>query len=530
MEQAQERWELLTESETEFLQPIVSIINEINTKYKYINTGRKTEEEINELLNNDFRVLCKKKNIDTKQAAVISKKLFTTPWYCYYITDVESKNGSWQDVFSLCTSKDTSKETVLNYEEYKDFYTAVFSTDPDPDTAYPAILDGLHLTHDYKYISPDFYEALASIAEVYTDQGNNILKPRDIAREQGALQTINSRLSFASEKELDRIFTGYHVKLLPPGNKQTDIINIEDPKNIKEVFDINPGIMGAILKMALMTFMDGAEDSTVKFQVTPICRELNIDYRPYSSKRTKNAVEIADQKQMEKQRNEQRMTVLANNLRPFESYMILLNGVYYRMMFIESYDPQSDVMTVRAPAFFRILENISSRTPQHGQFNYYFHGSVANEENTAAVEVAQYLGNKLLQMGNKSPYKAKYATIIQNNPQLKQELEAITNHGPTVKHEDGTETKYNKTQIYNVTLKRILETAYRIILEKSDFPLAFIDFKINGVSKWEDPKLSKGDRRIASAKFKIPTKTRLGDVLTISHKGKNTHYIRPEKL
>ena len=187
-------------------------------------------------------------------------------------------------------------------------------------------------------------------------------------------------------------------------------------------------------------------------------------------------------------------------------------------------------MTVRAPAFFRILENISSRTPQHGQFNYYFHGSVANEENTAAVEVAQYLGNKLLQMGNKSPYKAKYATIIQNNPQLKQELEAITNHGPTVKHEDGTETKYNKTQTYNVTLKRILETAYRIILEKSDFPLAFTDFKINGVSKWADPKLSKGERRVASTKFKIPTKTRLGDVLTISHKGKNPQYIRPEKM
>ena len=525
MDPKRERWELLTAEEQTFLKPLERIHSAIIDKYQYISEKKANSKALSDKLNEDFRNMCTEQGIDTARAISIAGRLFNTPWYCYFITDIESKNGGWQNVFSLCTHKNPNKIIVLQPDKYPDFYAAAWSTNTDPDTAYPAILDGLHLTHDYKYISPTHYEVLAAVAEVYTDYAKSLLTPRELAREQGALQTMHQRLLFPSEKELEKVFTGYHVKLLPPGNKQTDIIKIEDPKSIKEVFEINPAIMGAILRMVYSAYIDGAEDNIVKFQVTPICRELKIDYRPYSSKRQNNTTEIIEQKQ----RNEQRMAVLANNLRPFESYMILLNGTYYRMMFIESYDPQSDVMTVRAPAFFKILENMAQRAPQHSQFNYYFHSSVANEENTAAVEVAQYLGSKLLQMGNKNTYKAKYATIIQNNPQLKIELDAINSHAPTIILEDGTTKKYNKTQTYNVVLKRVLETAYRIILEKSDFPLAFVDFRINGVSKWADPKLSKGDRRVASQKFNIPTKTRLGDVLTISHKGKNTQYVRPEK-
>lgn len=529
MDNKRERWELLTAEEQAFLKPLEQIHYAIINKYQYISEKKANSKALNNKLNEDFRIMCADQGIDTDRAISISAKLFKVPWYCYFITDVEEKAGGWQNVFSLCTHKNPNKIIVLQPDKYPSFYEAAWNTNTDPDTAYPAILDSLRLTHDYKYIGPTHYEVLQAIAEVYTNYAKSLITPRDLAREQGALQTIHRRLLFPSEKELEKVFTGYHVKRLPPGNNQTDIIKIEDPASIREVFDINPAILGAILKMVYSAYTEGAEDNTVKFQVTPICRDMNIDYRPFSKKRGLNTTEVIDLKQ----RNEQRMTVLANDLRPFESYMILLDNTYYKMLSIESYDLKSDVMTVRAPAFFKILENISLRTPQHSQFNYYFHSSVATEENTAAVEVAQYLGSKLLQMGNKNIYKAKYATIIQNNPQLKMELDAINSHGPTLEHinEDGTviKTKYNKTQTYNVTLKRILETAYRIILEKSDFPQAYIDFKINGVSKWADPKQSKGERRVASQKFNIPTKTRLGDILTISHKGKNPQYVRPEK-
>lgn len=359
------------------------------------------------------------------------------------------------------------------------------------------------------------------------------VKSRDLAREQGALQTINNHISFASEKELDQIFTGYHVKMLPPGNKQLDIISIEDPESIMDVFNTHPGVMGFVMRAALKAYDEGEDNNLIKFQVAPICRELGIEYRPFNKEdrqKLKNEITTAER------RNDHRMTVLVNSLRPLESYMILIDGIYYRMMFIESYDPRSDVMTIRAPGFFKILENISSRSVKHGQFNHYFHGSVANEENTAAVELAQYLGNKMLQMGESQyVYSVKYSTLIQNNPQLKRELDAINSHGPILEHKDknGTvirRTKYNKTATYNATLKRILEAAYRIILEKSDFPAAYVDFKINGVAKWEDDKQTAGNRRIASKKFKIPTKTRLGDTLKITHKGKNQQYVRPERL
>lgn len=405
----------------------------------------------------------------------------------------------------------------------------IFSTDFDVDKV---LLEAQKEAEKHKRWK-DLTAAIKTVIEKSATETDTDIKPRDLAREQGALQTINNHISFTSEKELDQIFTGYHVKLLPPGNKQADIISIEDPESIKDVFNTHPGIMGFIMRLALLAYAEGEEDNIVKFQVAPMCRELGIDYRPFNKE---NRQKLKNEIKTVENRNDIRMGIFANTLRPLESYMVLLNGIYYRMMFIESYDPRSDVMTVRAPAFFKILENISSRSVKHGQFNHYFHGSVANEENTAAVELAQYLGNKLLQMGeSKNLYTVKYSTLIQNVPQLMQELEEINNHGPMLEHKDKNgnviqKTKYNKTQTYNATLKRTLETAYRIILEKSDFPAAYKDFKINGVSKWADEKLSNGTRRVASKNFRIPTKTRLGDKLRISHNGKNPQYVRPENL
>lgn len=403
----------------------------------------------------------------------------------------------------------------------------VFSTDFDVDMVLEEARKEAEKARRWK----DLTEAMSAMAEKPEEQTE--AKPRDLAREQGALQTINSHISYASENELDKIFTGYYVKQLPSGNN-ADIISIEDVKSMKDVYNAHPGIMGFILRAAYLAYIDEEEknDNTIKLQVTPICRELGIEYRPYDKEdrqKLKNEIRtVAD-------RNEARMNVLASTIRPLELYYLRLNNKLYRMISIEEYDLRSDVMTIRAPAFFKMLENISSRIVKHGQFNHYFHGSVANEENTAAVELAQYLGNKLLQMGEtKNVYAVKYSTLIQNNPQLKQELDAINNHGPMLEHKDKDgnvikKTKYNRTQTYNATLKRTLETAYRIILEKSDFPAAYIDFKINGVSKWADDK-STGDRRVASKKFKIPTKTRLGDTLKITHKGKNPQYVRPERM
>lgn len=179
MDPKRERWELLTESEKEFLRPLEYIHGTIMSKYR-IDTEGETEKSkaVNDLQNEEFRTMCIEQGVDIKRAAAISTKLFNSPWYLYYITGAKSKNGSWENVFSLCTYKAPDKNILLQPEEYPVFYKAAWSTNTDPDTAYPAILDGLHLTHDYKYISAAQYEVLATVAEVFTDQAAGVLIPR----------------------------------------------------------------------------------------------------------------------------------------------------------------------------------------------------------------------------------------------------------------------------------------------------------------------------------------------------------------
>lgn len=178
MDPRREHWELLNESEKEFLRPLCNIHAEVTARYQFVSEKQAKSKAVNDKLNADFCELCTEQGIDTKRAAAISTKLFNAPWYCYFVTDVQANNGNWDTVFSLCTHKHPDKAKALQPGKYKAFYDAEFSGEQNPDVFYPQILDGLHLPHDHKYISPTHYEVLATVAEVYTDQNSGVLIPR----------------------------------------------------------------------------------------------------------------------------------------------------------------------------------------------------------------------------------------------------------------------------------------------------------------------------------------------------------------
>lgn len=216
MDLKREKWELLTAEQKKVLTPIIKIHADVTAKFKY--TNERTNKGLNELMNMEFAAQCEKRGVDIEQAKKLSALLFNTAWYCYYISDIQhTEDGHYLSVFSLCTSKN-HKAKKLPPEKYKAFYESAYSTDLNPDTAYPAILDALNLPHEYKYISVSAYEALVTIAEIYAPEEKGAILPRVGGRRIKALDLpldkLNShiwnmlsettggqlKLSFATEK------------------------------------------------------------------------------------------------------------------------------------------------------------------------------------------------------------------------------------------------------------------------------------------------------------------------------------------
>lgn len=358
----------------------------------------------------------------------------------------------------------------------------------------------------------------ASLSELIDQLSPTTPRARDVAIEQGALTTIHGHIAIPSTKEFENIFA--KAKIIPRGIPMQENGEIKAPDNAKltDAWDVNAAKMAAVLQMAIPTYENGGD--RLQVYLPSLCREMKIDPRKYSTLRIGDNRELKDQ----------RFDAFASWFAPVETYMLPLNGVYYRACTIESYDDTSETVTLNPSFFLRLLDELAQKETKHAQLNRYFHADVANEENEIAIAVAFYLANNLLQRGETKPrkdgsieYRTTYATIISNCPQLKKALADIA--GRT--KEPGA--KNTTTQLYNTKLKRVFETAYRIILEKSDFPLIYKDLKINGVSEWEDPSTKgKGKtRRIASKRFGIPTKSRITDKLSITHRGRNEVYIKP---
>lgn len=351
-------------------------------------------------------------------------------------------------------------------------------------------------------------------------------RARDIAVMQGALTTIGERLAIPSTQDFEDIFSPNKVKIIPTGYAANESGKISLPSNadIKSAWKANAAKMAALLQMSVSSYENG--EQRIQVYLPSVCRELSIDPRGYSTKREADGRTI----------KEQRFDAFTNWFAPLEAYMLPLNGEYYRACTIEKYNELSETVTLNPPFFLRLLEVMQEIQTKHAQLNRYFHADVANEENVSAIYVAVYLTNNLLQRGQHNPddtapkftYRVSYATIISKCPQLEKELADITAR-PLAPGEKDT-----RTQAYNMKLKRVFETAYRIILEKTDFPKLFVDLKINGVSEWEDPASKKrrkteakeGSRRIASKRFNIPTKTKLNTKLKITHNGRNTAFAK----
>lgn len=123
----------------------------------------------------------------------------------------------------------------------------------------------------------------------------------------------------------------------------------------------------------------------------------------------------------------------------------------------------------------------------------------------------------------------KFQTLIDDCPQLKNELDEIINgkgkaereaeeRGASAEEIKQARAKDKKTipQRVNKKLKDVFTAAFRIIAEKSDAPARYLDFTLPTTTRTVKGKKSKA--------YDVPTKSTLSRYMIITHKGRNPQY------
>lgn len=365
---------------------------------------------------------------------------------------------------------------------------------------------------------------------------------KEAAEQKGAIISINGHVSSFSNENFIQAFTSKYIRKLPPKNtdreKKKKIFNengqldtLAQPTNeLLELVELHTSFFMAILAVVIKTVDDGSH--TIKIWLPGFGNELRIDGRNYSNKRPlKNR-----ENEQSLTRREARKNLFISIALPFEDYVgETPDGNWHRVLTWQDYDKESDTITLTAPYFFKLKEMAEREKPHYANYNELFHGSIFNEPNKAAVELANRIligvlgrgetpdvatgkkekkenenqislfdDEKLAAAGvdnKKITYRIKYSKLIADCPQLDHALKTILS--------SDSKTKW---QAYNSKLKQTFEQAYNIIMEKSDAPFVYDRFKLPGKYK-----IVSGKRVYI---FDVPTKSTLDKKLIVTHYGK----------
>lgn len=517
----------------------------------------------------EFKRICREFNYDIDSAKKLATRFIEEKWFCVFPSGALN-GGDFTGVdrlrpfviMSYYTSDIFRENKIIELtpiEDYYDIYAIIQdsynkSLNMTPEEYVARLRDALGLSSEYLFVSDDDATTLYNIFEAYTVTK----RPGRLAAEQGAIMSIGGRLTFPSAKGFEKSFTRdsiKNIKPLPGREKEFKIdeitgeITTTDAATFEEVATIDGAFIAAIMSCMLET--DGLSQS-IKISVPRLCNELKIDPRKYSTEREKDTAQNLPQLRYE--------ALYKDHIAMFENFGGFINGTWYRIMTLSSYDPTSEVITIHAPYISKLIEILSEHSQQthRNTLNRLLESSVANEQNKTAVELANLIIIRVLQLNeagrrNKQKknngiakktidktktdgskvtvtleynqdeeqadegpivYRTLYSTLIADCPQLKRDLAEIDN-GPGL----------NKAQRYNTKLKQTFEAAFRIILQKSLLPQKYLNLRINGISEWESTYPRKKGERRRAADFKIPTRRKIGTTkLIITHNGLNPDF------
>lgn len=439
-------------------------------------------------------------------------------------------------------------------------------------TGNPAVDEAIKQSRPVSLYANDFMAAWDKVTQEKAS-------PRSAAIEKGALMTIGGRIASYSTDDLKDALNAYSIYRLPSSvdRKQAfddtgklNALMLQD-KPLEGLTQIHTAFLMAVVQAVSLTQIDDG-DNTISFYLPAICRDLGIDPRTYSSKR-RAGQDYA----------EMRLAAMLEIITPFDPFVGRTpDGSFYRVLTFGSYDKGSETMTISAPYFYRLKAIAEQRATgqKHPQLNRLMHSSVVNEPNRAAVELANRILTGIVTRGvradyrtyNAEPkakktvtrttskdgqrttttttttvydtgsqtddtpapsktvtYKVKYQTLIDDCPQLKNELDEIINGKGKAEREaeernasaeeiKKAREKDKKTipQRVNKKLKDVFTAAFRIIAEKSDAPARYLDFTLPTTTRTVKGKKSKA--------YDVPTKSTLARCMVITHRGRNPQY------
>lgn len=214
-----------------------------------------------------------------------------------------------------------------------------------------------------------------------------------------------------------------------------------------------------------------------------------------------------------------------------QKYIGKIGGSRYSIISFESYDSDSDTMTVRMPYLYELLRRTQDKyfknkkeienTPKKN-INKALAPPMTNElfkmsaftVNQTTLQIAVTITNSMLQAGKSKgkdkKYSIKFKTLISECPALKETLEELENLPQEEKIKSGT-----TSQKYNAELKKI-GSAIDLILNPEKCR-ATEYFKIKSISPAKRLNNPSAEESIANYKFIPPTKTKLEEMLIIEY-------------
>lgn len=382
-------------------------------------------------------------------------------------------------------------------------------------------------------------EAEAAAATDLTRQ-----EKRDRAAELGAILTHAGATAYPAEEEfLDAFSKTSFFKIsdeIQDSFDKTGQLNplIASNMNLPEIPETDSGLLSYITSEVILTYKpETQENNSVKIYLPKFFSDTQIDPRNYSKKRPEGKTDI----------KELRFQKMLSILAFYDDYLGRFHdGTAYRFMTFESYDPESETVSISTPYLFELRRRLD---PQ--RFTFLARPSIASEPNKAAVEIVGRLLQGLQMRGTKTPdaatytakplrpkkktitkkeadgttttitetfdtvkpvtkqkhpplftYHISYKRIIESCPQIRTALQDIQKKG-------GPNTK----ALYNTKLKQTFSAAFRILEEETDAPIFYKGMTLHN--------------KYSTGEYILPTKSRLSEEIVITHYGKNKDYKRP---
>ena len=432
--------------------------------------------------------------------------------------------------------------------------------DADPETI--ANLRDLLGLQSYRFIGLSLWENIATCKR-YLEETKTIIDAentrkavasratREKAAERGAVTAVASALIAVPSSKTDVLAPVYRemltrnriFKLRDEDKKKMDdqgrlfplVASESGPQDL--IDDPKTGFLSVVLSYVYSTF-EAAPDTqgdSVKIYLPKFYEGTKIDPRPIYSQRD------ADLAPIEQLRYEKMISLI----RPYEDCVGLTpDGSFYRLATVGGYEKATETFTIYCPYLFECI-----RQTDKSRFLRLIHQDIANETNTAAVEVVCEIARGLITRGSTTPdaatynrdfrepeqteggesspqiiiepkktgkkkalfnYTTTFKGIISKCPQFLHDLEEIEN----ATDKEG-KPKNGRAQAYNSKLKQVFSAAFRILMEKTDFPKYYLDFTIENAS---------GKKKDF---YVVPTKTTIAkEKIRITHNGRNPDFTR----